>query len=224
MVGAGSFATVYEGKYKGDICAIKVFNSGVVRKDIERESQLASIVQHHPNVVLVHGLWCGSPAYQVPDDQPALVMELCTTSLWKYLKDKMDKNEAALFKLHSKLEILRDVAAGMIHLHSEQIVHGDLAANNILLNIKGSEVVAKVADFGQARILDQDTLLHLMSQRKRRDIMPPEVKDSQDQVELTKAVDVFSFGCLIPHVASCVYPEMHPEPQSRLMHMKSTIA
>ena len=68
-------------------------------------------------------------------------MELCHTSLWKYLKEKKDKGEAVPFSVHSKLEILRDVAAGMIYLHSEQIVHGDLIAVNILLNIKGTEVV-----------------------------------------------------------------------------------
>ena len=211
---------MYQGKYKGDKCAIKVFNSGVVRKDIEKESQLASIIQHHPNVVLVHGLWCGSPAYQVPDDQPALVMELCSTNLWKYLKDKKDKNEIALFKLHSKLEILRDVAAGMIYLHNVQIVHGDLKAINILLNIKGSEVVvAKVADFGQARILDQDTFRHITAKPRRNDIMPPEVRQSRGEVELTTAVDVFSFGCLIPHVASCVYPEPRPDPLGTFGHI-----
>ena len=224
VVGAGSFATVYQGKYKGDKCAIKVFNSGVVRKDIEKESQLASIVQHHPNVVLVHGLWCGSPAYQVPNDQPALVMELCTTSLWKYLKETLDRSEVSLFSLHSKLGILRDVTAGMIYLHSVQIVHGDLTAINILLNIKGSEVVvAKVADFGQARMLDQITLRHLTAKPRRSNIMPPEVRQSSDQVELTKAVDVFSFGCLIPHVVSCMYPEPRPDPLGTFRLMESTI-
>ena len=217
MLGAGSFATVYQGKYKGNKCAIKVFNSGVVQKDIERESQLASIVQHHPNVVLVHGLWYGNPANPLPDDQPALVMELCSTSLWKYLKEKKDKCELVMFSLNAKLEILRNVAAGMIYLHDVQIVHGDLTAINILLNIKGSEVVvAKVADFGQARILDPDTYRHITARRERSDIMPPEVKYSQDQVVLTKAVDVFSFGCLIPHVASCVYPQPYSDPLGRL--------
>ena len=141
-VGGGSFATVYQGTYKGKPCAVKVFNSGVVRKDIERESQLASIIQHHPNVVLVHGLWYGNRANQLPDDQPALVMELCTTNLWVHLNEKKEKKEVVLFSLNSKLEILRDVAKGMIYLHSVHIVHGDLSAINILLNIKGSEVVA----------------------------------------------------------------------------------
>ena len=223
VVGAGSFSTVYQGKYKGDKCAVKVFNRGVLRKDIEKESQLASIVQHHPNVVLVHGLWYGNPANRLPDDQPALVMELCSTNLWKYLKEKKDRNESVFFSLNSKLEVLRDVAAGMIYLHSEQIVHGDLSAVNILLNIKGSEVVAKVADFGQARVLDPDTLRHITSKLRRNDIMPPEVRDSQGPVELTTAVDVFSFGCLIPHVASCMYPEPRSDPLGRFGHTESAI-
>ena len=212
VVGAGSFATVYQGKYKGIKCAVKVFNTGVVRKDIERESQLVSIVQHHPNVVLVHGLWYGNPANKLPDDQPALVMELCSTNLTKHLKEKKDKSQVVFFSLNLKLEILKDVAAGMIYLHNVQIVHGDLAAINILLNIKGTEVVAKVADLGQARILDPGTLRHITSKPGRKDIMPPEVRESQGQVELTKAVDIFSFGCLIPHVASCVYPDPRPDP------------
>ena len=223
VVGGGSFATVYQGKYKGKQCAIKVFKSGVVRKDIERESQLVSIVQHHPNVVLVHGLWLGNPAKQVPDDQPALVMELCNTNLRNYLNEIKKKKEKVLFSVNAKLEILKDVAAGMIHLHSEQIVHGDLAAINILLNTKGSEVlVAKVADFGQARILDADTLRHLTATHGKNDNMPPEVKDSQGPVELTKAVDVFSFGCLIPHVVSCVYPEVHTDPLRTFGYTKVT--
>ena len=222
VVGGGSFATVYQGKYKGKQCAIKVFKSGVVRKDIERESQLVSIVQHHPNVVLVHGLWLGNPANRVPDDQPALVMELCNINLRNYLSEIKRKKEKVLFSVNSKLEILRDVAAGMIHLHSEQIVHGDLASINILLNIKGSEVVAKVADFGQARILDADTLDHITATHGKNDNMPPEVKHCQGPVQLTKAVDVFSFGCLIPHVASWVYPEARPDPLGMFGHTEGT--
>ena len=213
VVGTGSFATVYRGRYNRKECAVKVFQNRVVQRDIEWELPVASIIQHHPNVVLVHGLWYGNRANQLPDDQPALVMELCNTSLSKYLKDKIDKGDTILFSLGSKLEILRDVTAGMIHLHSVQIVHGNLTASEIVLNVKGSELVAKVADFGQSRLLHLDSV-HITETRKRRnnDIMPPEVKGHLHQVELTKAVDVYSFGCLIPHVASCIYPEPLQDP------------
>ena len=212
---------MYLGRFKGEKCAIKVFNSGVVQKNIEKELQLASIVQHHPNVVLVHGLWFGNPANQLPNDQAALVMELCSINLWNYFNDKKEKGDKVLFSLNAKLEILSDVAAGMIYLHSEQIVHSDLAAINILLNIKGTEVVAKVADFDQARILNADTLRRVTATHRKSDYMPPEVKSSQGPVELTKAVDVFSFGCLMTHVASCVYPEPRPDPLGRFGHTEA---
>lgn len=201
----GSFATIYQGKYKGKPCTIKVFRSGLVRREIERELEPSLIIQHHPNIVLVHGLWYGNAANQLADNQPALVMELCNISLSKYLKDKTLRAEVASFKLASKLEILRDVAAGMIYLHSVPIVHGDLTARNVLLSVNGQEVVAKVAEFGLTCILDPDALQHITATQGKIN-MPPEVNECQGQVELTREVDVFSFGCLIPHVVSCVYP------------------
>lgn len=200
VVGRGLLATVYQGMYKEKQCAFKVFESEPVQNvDLEADPQLASIIQHHPNVVLVHGLWYGSAENILPSNVPALVMELCSTNLEAYLEEKVKRGNDQFFDAATKSEILRDVAAGMIYLHSEQIVHGNLSASNVLLNISESEVVAKVADFGQSRL---HTGAHEMS-----DIMPPEVKDSQGLIELTKAVDVFSFGCLIPHVAYCRHPD-----------------
>ena len=212
VAGKGLFSTVYQGMYRRKECAIKVFNTETVRKDIVSESQLASIIRHHPNIVQVHGLWYGTHENHLPDDQPALVMELCSTSLWKYLKDKLSRGEDESFKLHPRLDILEDVTAAMIYLHSEEIVHGDLSAFNILLNISGSELVAKVTGFGQSGLLNSDTLQQITARHVRGDIMPPEVKDSQEQVELTKAVDVFSFGCLIPYVATCAAPDLRTNP------------
>ena len=208
VVGRGLLATVYQGMYQENQCAVKVFeNEGVQNFDFEANVQLGSITQHHPNVVLVHGLWYGSSAESIlPRNVPALVMELCSTNLQAYLEEKVKKGNDEFFDAAAKSEILRDVAAGMIYLHSEQIVHGSLSATNVLLNISESEVVAKVADFGRSRLVDPHILRLHTGTHEMSDIMPPEVKESQGRIELTKAVDVFSFGCLIPHVAYCRHP------------------
>ncbi len=54
---------------------------------------------------------------------------------------------------------LRDVAAGMRHLHELSICHGDLKSDNVLLassaRVRGDATgtVAKIADFGLSRVL-----------------------------------------------------------------------
>ena len=211
QLGVGSFGTVYKGLYMGKPCAVKVFNTGVVKGDIAREAEVTSLIQHHENVVQVYGLWCGGSEDDntFPDGQPALVMELCSTNLKSYLDGKK-KNPGDTYSIKDKLTILYQVTLAMIYLHSQHIVHGDLSAANILLQISGQQpslvVTAKVGDFGQTLILNPDTLKHLTATHGKDDIMPPEALKG-DIVTLTIAVDVFSFGCLVPYVATCVYPK-----------------
>ena len=208
VISVGSLGTVYTGRFNGERCAVKVFNSGVIDKEALQKHKISSIIQRHPNVVLVHGLWYGRPANSLPNSDPALVMELCSMSLDAYLKEIAGKGEVAVFRLARKLDILRNVASGMAYLHSFGIVHGGLRAKKILLNFSGpsndQKVLAKVAGVHEMKLFTPGTLQQLETTIQRSGIMPPEVKDSDKDVELTEAVDLFSFGCLIPHVVSCV--------------------
>lgn len=77
------------------------------------------------------------------------------------------------------LRIAHDIAAAMMHLHSEGIVHGDLKAGNVMLISSGNNgadgtrvyslaegrrFTAKVADFGLAMPLGpKDTHATLMA-------------------------------------------------------------
>jgi len=194
----------------GKNCAVKVFNSDVIQKDALQNRDIDSIIQQHPNVVLVHGLWYGNPANSLPSKDPALVMELCGMSLDAYLTEKLDKGEVSVFRLDKRLGILSGITSGMIYLHSKRIIHGDLSAKKVLLSFGGPSndktILAKVAGVCQVKLFTPDTVQRHQTSVQRSGIMPPEVKDGDDDVELTEAVDLFSFGCLIAHVASCVYP------------------
>lgn len=194
----------------GKECAVKVFNSGVVQKEALPKREISSIVHDHPNVVLVHGLWYGSPANSLPNNDLALVMELCSISLDAYLMERINKGEVSVFRLVEKLDILSGVTLGMIYLHSKRIVHGDLSAKKVLLNFTGPstnrKMLAKVAGVHEMKLFTPDTVLRLQSSVQRINIMPPEVRDGGEDVALTEPVDLFSFGCLIPHVASCDFP------------------
>jgi len=52
----------------------------------------------------------------------------------------------------SILKMIMDAAAGVLHLHSAQVIHRDLACRNLLAN---SELKVFVADFGFARVKDR---------------------------------------------------------------------
>ena len=214
QLGLGSFGRVYKGSYMGKPCAVKVFNTGVVKGDIAREAEVTSLIQLHENIVQVYGLWYGESedGSSFPDGQPALVMELCSTNLKSYLDGKK-KNPGDAYTIKDKLTILYQVTSAMIYLHSQHIVHGNLSAANILLQIDGQRssqvLTAKVGGFGQARVLNPKTLKHLTKDHGKDDIMPPEVLKGEI-ITLTIAVDVFSFGCLVPYVATCVYPKPAP--------------
>ena len=75
------------------------------------------------------------------------------------------------------LSLAHDIAAAMLHLHSEGVVHGDLKAANVLLTKTGDEpgsawqpivghrVTARVADFGLAMPLDPNDTHATMAAR-----------------------------------------------------------
>ena len=207
----GSLGKIYTGKYSEEMCAVKVFNNGIILKDALQEHEIASIVQKHPNIVLIHGLWYGNTANALPYKQPALVMEMCCISLDVYLKQKVEKSEVAVFRFETRLDILTGIASGMAHLHSNGIVHGNLCAKKVLLDFTGptldQKVTAKVAGANEMKFFAPDTVKQIKASLQKSSIMPPEVKKGGVDIELTEPVDLFSFGCLVAHVACCVFPE-----------------
>jgi serine/threonine protein kinase len=61
--------------------------------------------------------------------QPILVMEYCGGGSL----DKLLFVEQQPLSEKEKMDLVRGIAAGMLHLHSHNIVHRDLAARNVLL-------------------------------------------------------------------------------------------
>lgn len=55
------------------------------------------------------------------------------------------------FSWTQRVQVARDVAAGMAYLHSMKIIHRDLNSGNIL--IRAEDESAVVADFGLARLM-----------------------------------------------------------------------
>ena len=192
---AGSFA----GKVLHSIFFTPGTDPSYVRKMLTKffeEIKLLSKMDH-PNIVQFRGIY-----YRQDSLLPVLVMEKMRYDLDKFLTS-CQKGSIPDDKI---LGILLDVSKGLVYLHEEmKVAHRDLSSKNILLTTKLS---AKIADFGSARVLDRpggwNSLAKLTKQPGTSDFMPPEALE--DPPKYTISVDVFSFGCVIIHACTQIWP------------------
>ena len=142
---------------------------------------------HHRNIVQCKGV-----SLVMDHPLPVLLMERLMTSLHAYLLHPDNSN----LSVGRKVSIFRDTASGLhyLHSHTPAIIHRDLTAKNVLLD---SELRAKIADFGNSRIMDLDPESSpetLTSLPGTLEYMPPEAQGGR--VTYDPSLDVFSFGHL----------------------------
>ena len=162
-----------------------------------RECKLLSTVRH-PNVVQFHGV-----AFFPSSRLPALVMERLLTSLHDLLDPETQPpagaaSPLAFFPAVLKCSVLHNVACGLAYLHerSPPVIHRDLSARNVLLN---SEMVAKIADLGVARIVPRMRAAVTMTKGPGASVyMPPEAsapaKSNKEKSKYDASIDIFSLG------------------------------
>ena len=178
ILGKGSFGVIHEGevnnlRYTGSktTVAIKSIN-GQATLDMATfflgEIKIMSNLELHCNLVNMLGS-CTSNLKV--DGNAWLIMEYCNEKdlLQFLIKNrnqfkkvfKADKREAhndttEMIHVRSILTIAFDIAKGMEYLASKRIMHGDLAARNILLssnNACKNRLHAKIADFGLSKVM-----------------------------------------------------------------------
>ena len=193
-LGNGAFGTVEEVMVGGTICAGKKLHANLLdpqdegaERVLERfitECKLMSKVRH-PNVVQFIGL-----GYVDDSPHPVLVMERLDTNLDILLERKKS------LPLPLVLHILLDITKGLSYLHGFKppIVHRDLTARNVLLT--SASMQAKIADLGNALMIDKHTLSRTLSQVPgTTSYMPPEALEKSPMYNT--ALDIFSFGHLV---------------------------
>ena len=150
----------------------------------------------HPNLVAYRAAaMCPGPQSR---RRPILVMEQMERNLTQFLEEAEHD-----IPIHLQVSLCLDVTFALAYLHSQQIVHGHLTSNNVLL--VGS--TAKVADFGTSKLLD--TQLSVMQPAF---YSPPEARVSHP--EFSDKFDVFSFGALVVQIITREAPA--PTPQQQL--------
>ncbi|KAJ7232272.1 kinase-like domain-containing protein, partial [Mycena rebaudengoi] len=136
-IGSGGFGDVYRGIWHKTQVALKIIRTGggvtPTSQAVLRETKLW-LTLRHPNILPFLGA-------NHLDSEPFIVMP--------YMPHGNAREFLQKYAEQSPLPILADAARGLLYLHSKDIVHGDLKADNILIDNGGTAVLC---DFGLSRI------------------------------------------------------------------------
>jgi serine/threonine protein kinase len=148
-IGRGAMGTVYQALDPeiDRLVAIKTFSAldpasaegQEFRERFAQEARAAGRLMH-PGIVTIYD--CGEEA---STDTPYIVMEYVPG---QPLSQLLSANSARLEERYA-LQVARNIAEALSYAHEKGVVHRDIKPSNILINEEG---VAKIADFGVARI------------------------------------------------------------------------
>lgn len=191
-LGEGGMGTVYQVEQAalGRSYALKVLHGHQLelgRTSVEqflREARAAARLRH-PHIVDVFDFG------YLPDGRPYFVMELLDGTSVQQLV------EAGPLKPHQAVTIGRQLADALAAAHEHGVVHADVSAGNVLVvNAGGSNVSAKLVDFGLAELRGPTPTPPTISDvvYGTPAYIAPEVARGQSADELS---DQYSFGIIL---------------------------
>jgi len=149
VIGKGGFGNVYLGQFQGSACAFK--SAEELQNYDSSEKILFKETSDSPCVCRYYGICL------VDSSKYFLVMEYFEDgNLLKFIRHNHLHD---LEKVHYCMNIVR----GLRHLHSKDVLHGDLACRNILVDIKKKRAV--ITDFGHSRRSPCTKKLHTFAYR-----------------------------------------------------------
>ena len=197
LLGEGGYGYVYEvSDSKGNKYALKKMNilSQIQYQNIIREVKLWKQISNCQNIVRM--LDAAENKTEVD-----ILMELCTEgSLLDFINNSEDNISES-----TALKIIRDIANGLMHMHSQNppIAHRDVKIENVL---KFGNTF-KLCDFGSAStdvmIPEKETK---ESKRDKFDVYernttfmyrPPEMVDEYGTFPVNEKADIWALGCIL---------------------------
>ena len=184
LINNGSFASVFRAKeeFTNRTVAIKVLPKSIYPTGRMRYllTELNAMGRNwgHSNIVSIHTVEPGDDeyvAYIVMEyvDGPSLRQLITATPLHRNLA----------------INIALDICRGLIAAHEQNIIHRDIKPQNILLT---TDQIAKISDFGVARILEASTDYAGTITGTRRYMAPEQYEGNYDY-----RVDLYSTGLIL---------------------------
>jgi len=207
-LGIGGHAPVFKCKYHGEMAAVKMFliSKTVTVEAVENEANLQARLQH-PNVVQFKG-------YAVRGREHIIVTELMSKDLRMYLDQNTSEGQARPpLSLLLAVDIMLKIAEGMKYLHESRVMHRDLRANNVLINVldhkelyTSPSVQVKLTDFGISKLNLNNSRFNTMERGHVRWRAPEVFQDEQNTEKYTNAADVYSFALVFFEVLTGEVP------------------
>lgn len=155
-------------------------------------------LRSHPNIVQLIAI-----SWEIREEWPSkteiwpvLIFEKARyKDLEKFVRDpKQTLRKKETLSTKNRLKICADIAAAMAVVHQNDIIHGDVKPQNVLVFGESEEtIVAKVADFGFATVASNDKIDVATS----TPWVAPEVGSRDGHtLEQAKKTDIYSFGML----------------------------
>ncbi|MDH3190898.1 MAG: serine/threonine protein kinase, partial [Acidimicrobiia bacterium] len=194
-LGEGGMGEVYRAEQEQPIrrkVALKLIKAGMDTKQVvarfESERQALALMSH-PNIARVFDAGAteqGRPYFVMEYVQGMPITEYCD-------KYRLTTNE--------RLELVRQVCAGVQHAHQKGIIHRDIKPSNVLVGFEDGNPVPKIIDFGVAKATEQRLTEQSVFTQMGVLIGTPEYM-SPEQAEMTSLdidtrTDVYSLGVLL---------------------------
>ncbi|KAF4569712.1 hypothetical protein EYR36_009510 [Pleurotus pulmonarius] len=207
-IGRGGYAKVFKGTYKPSWRGHKVmvalkflelpYGPDVEAKSVQylhRETAVWRTLKH-PNILALLGI-CSGLKYPM-STVPALVSPYCPLgSLGKFLMNT---------PLVHRLPLARQIASAVDYIHAQDIVHGDIKPENIMMD---GECRPLLCDFGRSMIIGVSGFETALASSLQ--YTAPELLNSRtEMVTLTKPSDIYSLTVTLLRVFTNRTP-FHPD-------------
>ncbi|KAK0599933.1 hypothetical protein LWI29_009962 [Acer saccharum] len=198
-IGTGGYGSVYKAQLpSGKVVALKKLHRSeseepTFNRSFQNEICVLSKLRHR-NIVKLYG-FC--------------IHKKCMFLIYKYMERGSlfcalrNNGETSELNWTNRVNIIKGIAHALSYMHhncTPSIVHRDISSNNILLN---SELEAFVADFGTARLLNDDSSNRTIVAGTYGYIAP----ELAYTMVVTTKCDVYSFGVVVLEVLMGRHPQ-----------------